>query len=240
MADPAIAPALESLRARHPLDPGGEHPVARVIRSGEPELQARMSEELMRSFAQGSEHARFMIDHRYHSAVVAPLLAPVRTLGALSLLRLGDSEPYTSADLDLGNELARRAALAIDNAQLFSEVRRVEQRLEAVLVNLAEERGQRCRGAGQSRHGMAGFMGGAHQLEPRIGDQGRAGIRHQCDRGAVGELAQQFRPRLLRIVIVIGCERRADHIAIEEFPRDAGILAGDEVGAGQSFQARAS
>ncbi len=137
-SDPEIAPALESLRARYPLDPDGEHPVARVIRSGEPELQARMSEELMRSFAQGSEHARFMIDHRYHSAVVAPLLARGRTLGALSLLRLGDSKPYTSADLDLGNELARRAALAIDNARLFSEVRRVERRLEAVLVNLAE------------------------------------------------------------------------------------------------------
>jgi PAS domain S-box-containing protein len=147
-SDPAIGPALESLRARHPLDPDGEHPVARVIRSGEPELQAQMSDELMRSFAEGSEHARFMIDHRYHSAVVAPLRARGRTLGALSLLRLGDSEPYASADLDLGYELARRAALAIDNARLFSEVRSVERRLEAVLVNLAEaitmtdERGQ--------------------------------------------------------------------------------------------------
>jgi PAS domain S-box-containing protein len=137
-SDPAIAPALESLRARYPLDPDGEHPVARVIRSGEPELRAQMSDELMRSFAEGSEHARFMIDNRYHSAVVAPLRARGRTLGALSLLRLGDSEPYTNADLDLGYELARRAALAIDNARLFSEVRSVERRLEAVLVNLAE------------------------------------------------------------------------------------------------------
>jgi PAS domain S-box-containing protein len=137
-ADPAIAPALERLRARHPLDPRGEHPVARVIRSGEPELQAQMSDALMRSFAQGSEHARFMIEHRYHSAVVAPLLARGRTLGTLSLLRLGDSDPYASSDLTLACELARRAALAIDNAQLFSEVRRVERRLEAALVNLAE------------------------------------------------------------------------------------------------------
>jgi PAS domain S-box-containing protein len=147
-SDPAIGPALESLRARYPLDPDGEHPVARVIRTGEPELRAQMSDELMRSFAEGSEHARFMIDNRYHSAVVAPLRARGRTLGALSLLRLGDSEPYASADLDLGYELARRAALAIDNARLFSEVRSVERRLEAVLVNLAEaitmtdERGQ--------------------------------------------------------------------------------------------------
>jgi PAS domain S-box-containing protein len=35
-------------------------------------------------------------------------------------------------------ELARRAALAIDNARLFSELRGVEQRLEAILVGLAE------------------------------------------------------------------------------------------------------
>jgi PAS domain S-box-containing protein len=137
-SDPAIAPALERLRARHPLDPEGEHPVARVIRSGEPELQAQMSDALMRSFAQGSEHARFMIEHRYHSAAVAPLLARGRTLGALSLLRVGDSETYERSDLELAGELARRAALAIDNARLFSEVRRVERRLEAALVNLAE------------------------------------------------------------------------------------------------------
>src|ERR1700689_1651563 len=37
-ADETIPGALEALRARHPLDPRGEHPVARVIRSGEPEL----------------------------------------------------------------------------------------------------------------------------------------------------------------------------------------------------------
>jgi PAS domain S-box-containing protein len=136
--DPTIGPALERLRVRHPLDPDGEHPVARVIRSGEPELQAHMSDAQMRSFAQGSEHARFMIANRYHSAAVAPLRARGRTLGALSLLRLGDSPPYGDAELALACELAGRAAMAIDNARLFSEVRRVEQRLEAVLVNLAE------------------------------------------------------------------------------------------------------
>jgi PAS domain S-box-containing protein len=136
--DPALATELESLRVQHPLDPDGAHPVARVIRGGEPELLAEMTNTLLRSFAQGSEHARFMTAHRYHSAVVAPLLARGRTLGALSVLRLGESDPYHDGDLELARELARRAALAIDNARLFSEVRRIEQRLEAVLVNLAE------------------------------------------------------------------------------------------------------
>jgi PAS domain S-box-containing protein len=137
-ADVGLAHDLEAMRRRHPLDPDGEHPVARVIASGEPVLLAEMSDMLMRSFAQGSEHACFMIEHRYRSVAVAPLVARGRTLGALSVLRLGDCEPYSGEDLDLACELARRAALAIDNARLYSEVRQVEQRLAAILVNLAE------------------------------------------------------------------------------------------------------
>jgi PAS domain S-box-containing protein len=133
-----LASELEQLRGSHPLDPHGRHPVAQVIRSGEPLLLAEMTSALLGSFAQGSKHAEFMIDHGYRSAVVAPLLARGRTLGALSVLRLGASASYGAEDMELACELARRAALAIDNARLFSEMRRVEQRLEAILVNLAE------------------------------------------------------------------------------------------------------
>jgi PAS domain S-box-containing protein len=137
-AELETADALEDLRVRHPLDPAGEHPVARVIRDGTAVLLPTMTNALLRSFAQGSEHAKFMIEHNYNSAVVAPLLVGDRTLGAMSVLRLGDGEPYRSEDLELVCELARRAALALDNARLYSEVRRVEERLAAVLVNLAE------------------------------------------------------------------------------------------------------
>jgi PAS domain S-box-containing protein len=133
-----LASDLEELRTRHPLDPGGAHPVAVAIRSGEPQLNAHMSSGLLEDFAQGSEHAAFMIDNAYRSALVAPLLARGRTLGALSLLRLGDCEPYAREDVGLANELAQRAALAIDNASVFSNLQGVERRLEAILANLAE------------------------------------------------------------------------------------------------------
>ncbi len=121
-----LAHELEELRASHPLDPAGEHPVAGVIRNGAPVLLAEMSSGLLTSFAQGSEHARFMIEHGYSSAVVAPLQARQRTLGALSTLRLGEGPPYREEDVDLVVELARRAALAIDNARLFSQLRRTQ------------------------------------------------------------------------------------------------------------------
>jgi PAS domain S-box-containing protein len=137
-ADEKLAGELEQLRASYPLDPHGQHPVAQVIRSGKPVLLPEMTSALLSSFAQGSKHAEFMIEHGYRSAVVAPLVARGRTLGALSTLRLGTSTPYGQEDMELVGELARRAALAIDNARLFSEVQSVERRLEAVLVNLAE------------------------------------------------------------------------------------------------------
>ncbi len=144
-ADEEIARGIEALRARSPLDPDGEHPVARVIRSGQPELLAEMPDTSLRTFAEGSAHAEFMIAHRYRSAVVAPLRAHGRTLGAISILRVAPSKPlgqserrYGQQDLELASELARRAALAIDNARLFSDLRRLEQRLEAILTNVAE------------------------------------------------------------------------------------------------------
>ncbi|HEV7937690.1 MAG TPA: GAF domain-containing protein, partial [Solirubrobacteraceae bacterium] len=133
-----LARELGELRVEYPLDPEGEHPVAQVLRSGQPVLLPEMTSTLLSSFAQGSKHAEFMIDHDYRSAVVAPLLARERTFGALSVLRLGGGAPYGQEDLQLVCELARRAALAIDNARLYSEVRSVERRLEAILVNLAE------------------------------------------------------------------------------------------------------
>jgi PAS domain S-box-containing protein len=137
-SDDTLARGLEQLRASHPLDPDGEHPVAQVLRSGRAVLLPEMTSELLSSFAQGSKHAEFMIEHGYRSAVVAPLLARERTLGALSVLRLGDGAPYGEEELELVCELARRAALAIDNARLFAQTRVVERRLAAILVNLAE------------------------------------------------------------------------------------------------------
>jgi len=144
-AEDEIARGLEALCARSPLDPNGEHPVARVIRSGRPELLAEMADTSLRTFAENATHAEFMIAHNYRSAVVAPLRARGRTLGAISILRLEPSKPFGQAkrpygqeDLELALELARRAALAIDNARLFSDLRRLEQRLEAILINVAE------------------------------------------------------------------------------------------------------
>ena len=115
---------------RPPGGAGDQDGRARAAGRDEPRLAA---------FLRGGLRARPLhVANRYRSAIVAPLTARGRTLGALSALRLGDSVPYDQDDLQLVCELARRAALAIDNAQLFSDLSSVEQRLQGVLENLAE------------------------------------------------------------------------------------------------------
>ncbi len=133
-----MAEALEAIRTRFPLDPASEHPVARVLRNGEAELLPEVPSGALVSFARSDEHAAFMTAHDYRSVVVAPLVARGRILGALSVLRLGECIPYDQHDLDLVIEIARRAALAIDNALLYSDLRQAEGRLEAVFASVAE------------------------------------------------------------------------------------------------------
>ena len=115
--DDRIERDLHELRERHELDPGGEHPVASVVRDGEPVLLDRVSEDAgRREVALGRAHRRFMGSSGYNSAIVAPLQARSRTLGTLSVLRVGDGAPYEEHEVEIVCELARRAALAIDNS----------------------------------------------------------------------------------------------------------------------------
>jgi PAS domain S-box-containing protein len=137
-ADPAAAAALRAVRERFPLDPDGPHPSVVAARTGQPALVPALSGEQLRSFAAGPEHLELMLSLRYSSALVAPLTARGRTLGVLSFLRFHGEAPYDEDDLEIAGEIARRAALALDNTRLFADLARTEGQLEAILGNLGE------------------------------------------------------------------------------------------------------
>jgi GAF domain-containing protein len=135
--DARSAAMLSVSRARYPLDIAGPHPVAVVARTGLPHLQREIGPERLRSLAVNDEHLQLMLRPGYATSLAVPLVARGRTIGVLSCLRFGASIPYETADVELAGEVARRAALALDNARLFAELRRTEGQLEAVLGNLA-------------------------------------------------------------------------------------------------------
>jgi serine phosphatase RsbU (regulator of sigma subunit) len=63
-----------------------------------------------------------------------PLIARQHVTGTLSLLRMLDVESYTEDDLVLAEELARRAAIVVDNARLYESSRRLAATLQASLL----------------------------------------------------------------------------------------------------------
>ncbi|MFI9030674.1 SpoIIE family protein phosphatase [Streptomyces sp. NPDC053560] len=68
------------------------------------------------------------------SAVIAPLRGPGKVLGALTLVRTGQEKPFDSAELALVDDIARRAGLAVDNAQLYERQRRVAETMQRHLL----------------------------------------------------------------------------------------------------------
>ncbi len=129
--DPEVAARLEQIRRDQPLDPGGEHPVAQVLRLNQPMVWRDLTApEVVDKVAQSSDHLRLMRDAGYHSAAVVPLVARGRSLGALSFLHAHKDLRYDAGDLEFLAELGERAALALDNARLYRERDRIARNLQ--------------------------------------------------------------------------------------------------------------
>jgi PAS domain S-box-containing protein len=130
-AEPSAAPLLEEIRRQTPLDPRGKHPVAQVMRAGEPMVWRDLTTpDVMSDVVQNDEHRKLIEDTRYQSAAVAPLVARGSTLGAISFLHASTDLRYEAEDLQLLRELADRAALALDNARLYEERARIAKNLQ--------------------------------------------------------------------------------------------------------------
>ncbi|MDC0718881.1 AAA family ATPase [Nannocystis bainbridge] len=119
-ADPAQAALLAELRSRYPPGMHSPHPSAHAIRTGEA-LRLERSEETLTRYCVDAGHARILRELGVESAIVAPLTVGSRIVGAITLASARPGFRYAPADLELLIELARRAAIAIDNARLYRQ-----------------------------------------------------------------------------------------------------------------------
>jgi GAF domain-containing protein len=101
-----------------------------VRETGEPELVPEVSDALMRSVAQDAEHLRMLRELAPRSLLIVPLQARDRVLGTILLANAASSRRFTADDLTLTQDLARRAALAIDNATLHKSEQEARRRAE--------------------------------------------------------------------------------------------------------------
>ncbi|RCV49998.1 PP2C family protein-serine/threonine phosphatase [Marinitenerispora sediminis] len=131
--DPEVTMPTGSEGRIPPPDPFSDTPLERALAGAGPVLvesfptgQADTPLGRMQRDAQ----RRFGAD----TAIVAPLLARHRVLGALSVVRADPAHPLTAEDLDLVEDLAWRAALAVDNARLYAAQRDTAQDFQLSLL----------------------------------------------------------------------------------------------------------
>jgi PAS domain S-box-containing protein len=117
--DPELVRLVEELRSRYPPDRSATQGTANVVRTGQPELYAEIPDKMLIDAAEDDEHLRRIRDLSLVSAMVVPLRARGRALGAITFVSSDPGRHYGEADLRLAEELVRRAALALDNATLF-------------------------------------------------------------------------------------------------------------------------
>ncbi len=128
--DPAKVALAHELLQRYPPATEAPHGIPHVLRTGEAEFYPLITEAMLEADARDAGYLRIVKELQVKSAIIAPLIARGRVLGALTLVWAESGRSYSRADLALAEELARRAALALDNARLYDETQRLNADLE--------------------------------------------------------------------------------------------------------------
>lgn len=117
--DPGKEELLHDMALGCPSLGNGPHALHEALSSGQPQAYPAIIDFLATAVARDAEHLRLIGEIGLQSAVVVPLVARGRTIGAISLMWGEQGQCCSPADLALVEELAHRAALAIDNARLY-------------------------------------------------------------------------------------------------------------------------
>ncbi|HEX5733236.1 MAG TPA: ATP-binding protein [Blastocatellia bacterium] len=137
--DPKKVELVEELQRRYPPETSRPGPLTKVLQSGHSELVSEMTDSLLAELARDEEHLRIVRELKPRSFMVVPLVARGRTLGAISFVSAESGHRYDEDDLALAEDLARRAALAIDNARLYMETQEASRLKDDFLATVSHE-----------------------------------------------------------------------------------------------------
>ncbi len=128
-ADPAMLSFAEQFSLKYPERLTPDRGMGRVLRTGESELYSHIPAAALAEIAKDEEHLRMMRHLGITAGLIVPLKIRGRVLGAIRMFAAQPERRFDEHDLRLAEDLARRAAIAIDNATLHEELRMSESNL---------------------------------------------------------------------------------------------------------------
>jgi PAS domain S-box-containing protein len=131
-SDPAKTRLGHEIHAMYPAKISPEFGVGKILATCKPELHTRMTDEMLVLAAQSEDHLRRLRELGLCSLMVVPLVVYGRSIGLITLVAAESGRLFEDADLTLASTLANRAAVAIENAQLFESMRESESKFRAV------------------------------------------------------------------------------------------------------------
>lgn len=137
--DPASAELAREIARRFPERVDDQIGIAHVLRTGEPGVAAEVTDEHLVAVARDPAHLDLMRRIGIRSVMIVPLSAGRQVFGAITLAISAGSRRYTTADLAFATELARRAALAIENARLYEQAQSANRLKDEFLATLSHE-----------------------------------------------------------------------------------------------------
>jgi GAF domain-containing protein len=133
-ADPEKVAMAERLQHRYAPDLEARTGIANVIRTGESALYPEVTDEMLVAGSRDDEYLALARTLQLRSALTVALAVRGRVLGALTLIWAESGRKYAPQDVSFTEDLARRAAVAIDNAHLYSETLEAASRLQQAVL----------------------------------------------------------------------------------------------------------
>lgn len=137
--DPATDRLLAETRRLYPPPANPRSRVAAVLGSRRTDFLPEVDAAIVERLAVDERHRRILEEVGIRSVMFVPLVARERTVGVLTLMRTAGARPYTPRDVALAEEVARRAALYIDNARLYRSVRSESAARQKVVSMVSHE-----------------------------------------------------------------------------------------------------
>src|SRR6185295_4197893 len=137
--DPAKIDLARTIRSRYE-DSSSPYSPASVVRTGTPALVKDITDDMVVAAARGDEDRIGLVRSLgLRSYIIAPLTARGRTFGALTLVTAESGRIYSDDDFRFAQDVAFRAALAVDNARAYDDAQAANRLKDEFLATLSHE-----------------------------------------------------------------------------------------------------